>query len=110
MDNTDASNCINYVTVKESDAYFLGVRDSEDDAYSRGCLSGIELGRREALCGVSEDDAKSMICTLDTFKRLAFAVHGLIDVVDDKNIETMRNILKHITEITQNLISIRKGR
>lgn len=91
--NMNAKNCINYETIKDSNAYFLGVRSVEDDAYSRGCLAGIELGKREALCEINETDAKSMICTLDMFKRLAFNIHGVIDVIDDRNIEKMREIL-----------------
>ena len=92
--NMDATNCVNYETLKESNAYFLGVRSCEDDAYSRGCLAGIEVGKNDALCGITPKDAKSMICTIDTFIRLAFNVHGVIDVVDDENFEKMREILK----------------
>ena len=51
--NMDATNCTNYESLKESNAYFLGVRSCEDDAYSRGCLAGIELGRHEILNRVS---------------------------------------------------------
>ena len=92
--NMDATNCVNYETLKESNAYFLGVRSCEDDAYSRGCLAGIEVGKNDALCGITPKDAKSMICTIDTFKRLAFNIHGVIDVVDDRNFEKMREILR----------------
>ena len=77
-------------------AYFLGVRSAEDDAYSRGCLSGIELGKKEVLCGITSEDAKSMICTLDMLKRLAFNIHGVIDVIDDRNIEKMRKVLSQL--------------
>ena len=94
--NMNAINCTNYETIKDSNAYFLGVRSSEDDAYSRGCMAGIELGKREALCAVTSRDAESIILTLDMFKRLAFNIHGLIDVVDDRNIEKMREILSHV--------------
>lgn len=65
IQNMDATNCKNYETVKDSNAYFLGARSAEDDAYSRGCLAGIELGHKEALCGITQKDAKSMINTLD---------------------------------------------
>ena len=94
--NMNAINCTNYETIKDSNAYFLGVRSSEDDAYSRGCMAGIELGKREALYAVTSRDAESIILTLDMFKRLAFNIHGLIDVVDDRNIEKMREILSHV--------------
>ena len=94
--NMDGTNCVNYETTKESNAYFLGVRSCEDDAYSRGCLAGIEAGKNDALCGITPKDAKSMICTIDTFKRLAFNIHGVIDVVDDRNFEKMREILEQI--------------
>lgn len=50
----------------------------------------------ELLGEITETEAKSMICTLDMFKRLAFNVHGVIDVIDDKNIEKMREILSLI--------------
>jgi len=92
----DATNCVNYETIKESNAYFLGARSAEDDAYSRGCLAGIELGKNEALCEVTPKTAKSMIYTLDTFTRLAFNIHGLIDIVDDRNIKKMHEILEKI--------------
>lgn len=93
----NATNCTNYETAKDSNAYFLGVRSAEDDAYSRGCLSGIELGKKEALCGITSENAKSMICTLDMLKRLAFNIHGLIDIIDDRNIEKMREILNQVS-------------
>ncbi len=96
IQNMNATNCSNYETVKNSNAYFLGVRSAEDDAYSRGCLAGIELGHKEMLCGITKKDAKSMICTLDMFKRLAFNIHGVIDIVDDRNIEQMRKILNQV--------------
>lgn len=70
--------------------------DAEDDAYSRGCLAGIELGHKEALCGITQKDAKSMINTLDMFKSLAFNIHGVIDIVDDRNIEQMKKILNQV--------------
>lgn len=92
----NATNCTHYETVEGSNAYFLGVRSAEDDAYSRGCLSGIELGKKEVLCGITSEDAKSMICTLDMLKRLAFNIHGVIDVIDDRNIEKMRKILSQL--------------
>ena len=92
--NMNATNCINYETVKDSNAYFLGVRSVEDDAYCMGCMAGMELGKKNALCNITPKDAKSMICTLDMFKRLAFNVHGVIDVIDDRNIEKMREILR----------------
>ena len=41
-------------------------------------------------------DAKSMINTLDMFKSLAFNIHGVIDIVDDRNIEQMRKILNQV--------------
>ena len=94
--NMDSTNCANYEELKESNAYFLGVRSCEDDAYSRGCLAGIELGKKESLCGITKEEAESMICTLDMFTRLAFNVHGLIDVIDDRNIKKMREILKSV--------------
>lgn len=74
--NMDSVNCANYETVQESNAYFLGKRDG--------------------LCGITPQTAKSMICTLDMFKRLAFNVHGVIDVIDDRNIEKMREILNKL--------------
>ena len=74
----NATNCTNYETVKDSNAYFLG--------------------KREALCNVTPKDAKSMICTLDMFKRLAFNIHGVIDIVDDRNIEKMREILNQLND------------
>ena len=40
--NMDAANCINYETVKDSNAYFLGIRSAEDDAYSRGCMARMD--------------------------------------------------------------------
>ena len=92
----NATNCTHYETVEGSNAYFLGVRSAEDDAYSRGCLSGIELGKKEVLCGITSEDAKSMICTLDMLKRLSFNIHGVIDVIDDRNIEKMRKILSQL--------------
>ena len=92
----NATNCTNYETVKDSNAYFLGVRSAEDDAYSRGCLSGIELGKKEALCEITSKDAKSMICTLDMLKKLVFNIYGVIDIVDDRNIEKMREILNQL--------------
>lgn len=55
IQNMDATNCKNYETVKDSNAYFLGARSAEDDAYSRGCLAGIELGHKEALCGITQN-------------------------------------------------------
>ena len=94
--NMNATNCTNYETIKDSNTYFLGVRSAEDDAYSRGCLAGIELGKKESLCEITSEDAKSMICTLDMFKRLAFNIHGVIDVIDDRNIEKMRKILSQL--------------
>lgn len=96
INNMNADHCTNYETVKDSNAYFLGVRSVEDDAYSRGCLAGIELGKSEALCGISVKDAKSMMCTLDSLRRLVFTVHGLIDIVDDRNISKMREILSQM--------------
>lgn len=96
IQNMDATNCKNYETVKDSTAYFLGVRSAEDDAYSRGCLAGIELGKREALCELTKKDAKSIICTLDMLKRLVFITKGLIDVIDDRNIEKMKEILNNV--------------
>ena len=96
IQNMDATNCKNYETVKDSNAYFLGARSAEDDAYSRGCLAGIELGHKEALCGITQKDAKSMINTLDMFQSLAFNIHGVIDIVDDRNIEQMRKILNQV--------------
>lgn len=55
------------------------------------------MGEKEALCGITNRDAKSMICTLDMFMRLAFNIHGVIDVVDDRNIKKMKEILnKHL--------------
>lgn len=89
----NATNCTHYETVEGSNAYFLGVRSAEDDAYSRGCISGIELGKKEVLCGITSEDAKSMICTLDMLKRLAFNIHS---VIDDRNIEKMRKILSQL--------------
>lgn len=74
--NMNATNCVNYETAKESNAYFLG--------------------KREVFEGITADIAKSMICTLDMFKRLAFNVHGVIDVIDDRNIETMRELLNKL--------------
>lgn len=59
----NADHCTNYETVKDSNAYFLGVKSAEVDAYSRGCLAGTELGKSEALCGITED-AKSMMARL----------------------------------------------
>ncbi len=85
ISSMNATNCVNYEILSESNAYFLGVRSAENDAYSRGCLAGIELGEKEALCGITNRDAKSMICTLDMFMRLAFNIHGVIDVVDDRS-------------------------
>lgn len=97
ISSMNATNCVNYEILSESNAYFLGVRSAENDAYSRGCLAGIELGEKEALCGITNRDAKSMICTLDMFMRLAFNIHGVIDVVDDRNIKKMKEILnKHL--------------
>ena len=96
IQNMNAKNCVNYETVKDSNAYFLGVRSAEDDAYSRGCLAGIELGKKDALCNIVRKDAKSMVCTLDMFKRLAFNIYGVIDVVDDENIKKMREIFDNL--------------
>lgn len=96
INDMNADHCTNYEIVKDSNAYFLGVKSAEDDAYSRGCLAGIELGKSEALCGITAKDAKSMMCTLDSLRRLVFAVHGLIDIVDDRNISKMREILNQL--------------
>ena len=56
--NANATNCANYELIKESNAYFLGVRSSEDEAYSRGCLAGIELRKHDLLCGITKKDAE----------------------------------------------------
>lgn len=37
---------------------------------------------------------KSMICTLEMLRRLALNVHGVIDIVDDDNINKMIDMLK----------------
>jgi hypothetical protein len=59
-----------------------------------------EMKRKsEALCGITAKDAKSMMCTLDSLRRLVFAVHGLIDIVDDRNISKMCEILNQLNEI-----------
>lgn len=43
-------------------------------------------------------DAASMICTLDMLERLALNIHGVIDVVDAKNLDLPRERLREIKE------------
>ena len=59
-------------------------------------MAGFELGKSDLLCGISKEDAESMICTINTFKKLALNIHGLIGVVDDRNFEKMREILNKV--------------
>ena len=94
--DAESSGCINYEELKDSNAYYLGVRSCEDDAYSRGVLAGIELGKKEALCGITQKESKSMLITIDTFVRLGFNIHEVIDIVDDRNFEKMREILRTV--------------
>ena len=47
---------------------------------------------------IKPKDAASMICTLDMLERLALNIHGVIDVIDEKNLEELRERLREIKE------------
>ena len=93
--NTRSKKCADCIHETACQSWNIGTIRNMD---STNCLRYEELkkSKNEALCEITKDEAKSMICTLDMFTRLAFNVHGLIDVIDDRNIKKMREILKSV--------------
>ncbi len=43
---------------------------------------------------MTREDHKSCICTINTLRRLALNIHGVIDVVDDANCDKLIELLK----------------
>ena len=51
---------------------------------------------KESLCDISSKTAKSIKYTIEMLQRLAFNIHGVMDVVDCENVEKICDILSKV--------------